>query len=93
MVTSKKNSASAGVSELGRAFGEVLERAKRLDKVVIKKRNKPVAALVELKKYEEMENLLDAFEDIALGSLAGERDRKSSKSDFLSLEEVEDMLN
>ncbi len=91
MITVKENTTFVGVSELRTAIDEVLEKAKDY-KVVIEKRHKPVAALVEIKKYEEMENLLDVFEDMALGFLAGERDQKSSKSDFLSLEEAEDRL-
>ncbi len=39
-----------------------------------------------------MESLLDAFEDIALGYLAGEREGRSAASDYLSIEEAESML-
>lgn len=42
-------------------------------KVIIERRNKPIAVLVPLKRYEQMEELLEWIEDQALGYLAKER--------------------
>ncbi len=91
MLTVKEETTFVGVSELRNSIDYVLKKAKE-HKVVIEKRHKPVAALVGIKKYEEMESLLDAFEDIALGYLAGEREKSSAPSDYLSMEEAESRL-
>ncbi len=91
MLSVKGETIFVGVSELRAGIDEILKKA-REHKVVIEKRHKPVAALVEITKYEEMENLLEALEDVALGCLARERDRGSAPSDFISMEETEDRL-
>jgi prevent-host-death family protein len=91
MLTVKEDTTFVGVSELRTRIDYVLKKAKE-HKVVIEKRHKPVAALVGIKKYEELESLLDAFEDIALGYLAKEREESSASSDYISIEEAESRL-
>ena len=88
MITVREDTTIVGVSEMRTKMDEILRLAKK-HRVIIEKRNKPVAALVDIEKYDEMEALLDALEDIALGYLARERDKTSGARDFVPIEEAE----
>lgn len=77
-----------GLSELRTHWDEILKLALK-SRVFLGKRQKPLAVLVPVKKYEEMEALLDRVEDAVLGYLARERDKKTRSSDYLSLDEAE----
>lgn len=87
MVIVKEDSALVGVSEFRTKADEIFNELK-IRKVIIEKRNKPIAVLLSLKKYEEMEELFEWIEDNALGYLAKERERSFSKAKYLSLKEV-----
>lgn len=78
--------ALVGVSELRTQLDKVLKLAKRC-KVYLGKRQKPVAVLVPIEQYQEMEARLDQIEEAALGYIAQERDQKGGK--YLSLDQVE----
>jgi len=91
MLTVKENTTFVGISELRGKMDEIVEKA-REHKVVIEKRNTPVAALVSIEKYNEMERMLDTFEDIALGYLSRERETGSKTSDYITIEQVEKRL-
>ena len=88
MITVKKDTTIVGVSEIRTKMDEILRLAKK-HRVIIEKRNKPVAALVDIKQYDEMETLLDALEDVALGYLAKEREKTSAARDFIPIKEAE----
>ena len=88
MITVKEDTTIVGVSEIRTKMDEILRLAKK-HRVIIEKRNKPVAALVDIEKYEEMEMLLDALEDVALGYLAKDREKTSSARDFIPIKEAE----
>lgn len=86
MLTVKEKTTLVGVSELRTHWDEIL---KFLDKsnVIIEKRNAPLAALISIRRFMEIEEQLEWIEDIVLGYIARERDRK--KTGYLSLEEAE----
>ena len=88
MITVKEDTTIVGVSEIRTKMDEILRLAKK-NRVIIEKRNRPVAALVDIEKYEEMEMLLDALEDTALGYLAKERENASVDRDFIPIDEAE----
>jgi len=62
MHTIKEDTTLVGVSELRTRLEKILEEAKR-HKVVIEKRNKPVAVLIAIERYNAIEELLDRIED------------------------------
>ncbi len=85
MHTVKEDTTLVGVSELRTRLEKILEEAKH-HKVVIEKRNKPVAVLIAIERYNAIEGILDQIEDYELGKLAKEREGKSSRKDYISLE-------
>ena len=87
MISVKEDTAIFGVSELRTKMDSALALAKS-HRVVLGRRNKPVAVIVDIKKYEEMEEMLDALEDFALGYLARDRER-SDPSDYVDLRDAE----
>jgi prevent-host-death family protein len=87
MFTIKEDTTLVGVSELRTKLEKIIEEAK-FRKVIIEKRNKPVAVLVAIDKYNAMEELLDKFEDYELANKAKQREKRSSKKDYIALEEA-----
>ena len=84
MITVKEDTTFIGVSELRTEIDKILEQSKK-HKVLIGRRNKPVAVLINIEKFEHMELILDTLEDMALGYLAKEREAKSKSSDFVPI--------
>lgn len=84
MYTIREDTTLVGVSELRTKIEKILEEAK-LHKIVIEKRNKPIAVLIAIEQYNAMEELLDSVEDLELGRMAKEREKRSSKKDYVSL--------
>ncbi|OGW93863.1 MAG: hypothetical protein A3G36_00065 [Omnitrophica bacterium RIFCSPLOWO2_12_FULL_45_13] len=84
MHTIREDTTLVGVSELRTKIEKILEEAK-LHKIVIEKRNKPIAVLIAIEQYNAMEELLDGIEDLELGRMAKEREKRSSKKDYVSL--------
>jgi prevent-host-death family protein len=87
MYTVRENTTLVGVSELRNKIDKILEKA-RSHRIVIEKRNKPLAVLITIDEYELMEGLLDRIEDYELGRIAGEREKKSSMKDYITLEKA-----
>ena len=85
MITVKEDTALVGVSELRTNIEKILEESKK-HKVLIGKRNKPVAVLMDMEKYSKIQHTLELLEDFALGFLARERDKKSKLSDYVDIE-------
>ena len=87
MITVKENTTLVGISELRnspeRIFKEISKRP-----VVIERHRKPVAVLMPIKKFEEMEKLFDLIEDLVLSSLAQEREKRHRKPQWVSIEEA-----
>ena len=88
MITVKEDTTLVGVSELRGNIDKILQETKK-HKVLIEKRNKPVAVLLALEQYERMEEILDTLEDIALCYLARERESRSTEKDYLDIDEIE----
>lgn len=87
MVIVKGDSALVGVSEF-RTKAEAIFNELKSRKIIIEKRNKPIAVLLSLKKYEEMEELFEWIEDNALGYIAREREKSTPKAKYISLQEA-----
>jgi prevent-host-death family protein len=87
MYTIKEETTLVGVSELRNRMDKVLEEA-RHHKVVIEKRNKPVAVLIAIDQYSAMEEILDRIEDIELGRLAEKREKGSKAGDYIPIDKA-----
>ena len=87
MITIKENTTLIGVSELRTNLDKILEESKK-HKILIEKRHKPVAVLMAMEKYNQMEKALELLEDFALGYLAKERHKLSKESDYIDIEEA-----
>lgn len=85
MITVKEDTALVGISELRTHIEEILEESKK-HKIVIGRRNKPVAVLLDMEKYNQMEHALELLEDFVLGFLAKERDSKTKSSEYVDIE-------
>ena len=87
MYTIKEETTLVGVSELRNRIDKVIEEARR-HKVIIEKRNKPVAVLMAIDQYDAMELILDHIEDLELGRSARKREKSSKNSDYISIEKA-----
>lgn len=87
MYTIKENTTLVGVSELRNRIDKILQEAQN-HKVIIEKRNKPVAVLIAIDQYNAMEELIDRIEDLELGRISKEREKSSSKNDYISIEKA-----
>lgn len=85
MITVKEDTTIVGVSELRTHIEKILEESKK-HKVLIGKRNKPIAVLLDMEKYNRMEHTLELLEDFALSFLAKERDSKTKSSEYVDIE-------
>jgi len=85
MMTVRGQTTIAAISELRNKSEAILQHLKE-SKVVLERHKKPVAVMLDYKKYEDLETMLDFAEDYILGMLAKERDEKSSKKDFIDIE-------
>lgn len=83
----KEETTLVGVSELRTRLEKILEEAKH-HKVVIEKRNKPVAVLIPIEQYNEIEEILDMVEDMEFGRIAHEREARASAKDYVSIEKA-----
>ena len=88
MLNIKEDTTLVGVSELRTKMDEILKESK-IHKVIIEKRNKPVAVLLSMERYKHIEEVLELLEDKALGYLAREREKKSTSKDYVDIEEAQ----
>ena len=91
MYTFDKKTTLVGVSELRTKIDKILKAAKD-HKVLIGKRNKLMAVLLDIEKYNQMEKALDFLEDFALGYLAKEREKNSNLLDYVDIDRVEEEI-
>jgi len=91
MFTVREDTTLVGISELRTNFDRVLEALTR-NKVLLERRNKPLAVIVPIEKYNHMEELIEMIEDAGLGYLAKERDLKSRPQDYLDIDTAERKL-
>ena len=87
MYTVKEDTTLVGVSELRTSLDRILKEAK-FHKVIIEKRNKPIAVLMAIDRYNEVEAILDAIEDHELARIARQRERSASTKDYLPIEKI-----
>ena len=85
MITVKENTTLVGVSELRNAPERIFKEMQKRQ-VVIERHRKPVAVLIPIEKFEEMEQLLDFVEDHMLRLLAQEREKKHKNPKWISIE-------
>lgn len=88
MHTIQEETTLVAFSELRTKLKEIL-KALGHSKVILERRNRPLAVLVPIDRYEKMEEILEMVEDRALGYLAREREKKILEKDYLTLEELE----
>lgn len=82
MKTFEEKTTVVGVSELRTKFDKILNSAKD-HKVVIERRNKNLAVLIDITRYQEIERMLDMVEEFALGNIANERNTSAKPSDYI----------
>lgn len=91
MFTVKEDTTLVGISEMRTSFDKVLGAIGN-SKVLLERRNKPLAVIVSIEKYNQMEHFIESAEDMVLGYLARERDFKSNPSDYIDLDVAEKRL-
>ncbi|OGX45340.1 MAG: hypothetical protein A3G38_04030 [Omnitrophica WOR_2 bacterium RIFCSPLOWO2_12_FULL_51_8] len=91
MFTVNEDTTLVGISELRTSFAKVLEALGRT-KVLLERRNKPIAVIVPIEKYNRMEALIELIEDTELGLLAKERALKSGPDDYIAIAEAKRKL-
>ena len=77
-----------GISEFRTQADEILKVAQH-EPVIVEKHHKPMAVLVPITDYNRTRETLDRLEDCLMGLLAKEREQRSKRKDFLTLEELE----
>ncbi|MFA6143094.1 MAG: type II toxin-antitoxin system Phd/YefM family antitoxin [Candidatus Omnitrophota bacterium] len=87
MYTIKEDTTLVGVSELRNKIDKIIDES-RHHKVIIERRNKPVAVLIAIDEYNAMEEMLDRIEDLEMGRSAKEREKRSSIKDYISIEKA-----
>lgn len=85
MITVKENTTLVNISEL-RNKPEKIFREMRKRRVVVEKHRRPVAVLIPVEQFKELEELLDFVEDHVLGWLAREREKGRKDPTWISLE-------
>ena len=85
MITVTENTTLVGVSEMRTKMDEILAISHK-HMVIIEKRNKPLAVLIDAGQYAKMEKRLGVLEDFALAHLAKARERNSKRSDYIAIE-------
>ncbi len=84
MITVKKETTIAGLSEL-RTKSEAILKELKSHPVVLEKHNKPVAVMVDYRRFEQEEEMLDYAEEYILACLAEKRDKESKKTDYVDI--------
>lgn len=87
MVTVKENTTLVGISEFRTKADAIFQQLKN-SKVIIERRNRPIAVMVSIKKYEELEEMLEWIEDNALGYLAKKREKSTPGAKYISSQEA-----
>lgn len=85
MMTVKENTTIAAISEL-RNKSEAILHSLNENRVILERHKKPVAVMMNYKRFEALEKMIDFAEDYILGSIALERDKKSKPSDFVDID-------
>ena len=84
MKTFEEKTTVVGVSELRTKLDKILNLAKD-HKILIERRNKNLAVLIDITRYQEIEQMLDMVEEFALGNIAKERGVSAKPSDYIPI--------
>ena len=76
-----------GTTELRNEIPMITKDIKTMTVIVVK-RGKPIAILEDYEKHKQKEEFLEEFEDLVLGYIAKDRDKKSRKGDYISIEKL-----
>jgi hypothetical protein len=85
MMTVKEHTTIAAISELRNKSEAILHSLKE-NRVILERHKKPIAVMLDFKRFEAMEKMIDFAEDYILGSIALQRDKHSKPSDFIDIE-------
>ena len=85
MITVREDTTLVGVSEMRTKMDEILAISHK-HMVIIEKRNKPLAVLIDAGQYAKMEKRIEVLEDFVLAHLASTREKKSKRSDYIDIE-------
>jgi len=92
MLNINEDTTIVGSTELRNEINKLTKNLKQ-KKVIVTKRGTPIGVLEDYASYQEKEELLDLFEDLVLGHLAEERDRKSTRRDYMTSAEFKQKLD
>ncbi len=84
MITVKKETTIAGLSELRTKSEEILKELKN-HPVVLEKHNKPIAVMFDYHRFKVEEEMLDYAEEYILARLAEKRDKETKRSDYIDI--------
>ena len=84
MMTVRENTTIAAISEL-RSQTEAILHSLKENRVILERHKKPVAVMLNYKRFEALEAMIDFAEDYILGATALQRDKTSTKSDFVDI--------
>jgi PHD/YefM family antitoxin component YafN of YafNO toxin-antitoxin module len=85
MMTVRENTTIAAISELRNKSEAILHSLKE-NRVILERHKRPIAVMLDFKRFEAMEKMIDFAEDYILGSIALQRDKNSKPSDFIDIE-------
>lgn len=85
MITVKGKTTIASISELRNKSEAILENVKD-HQVVLEKHSKPVIVMIDYKRYETLEKMLDFAEDYILGMIALQRKKEARAEDYIDIE-------
>ena len=85
MMTIKEETTIVGVSEMRTKMDEILA-ASRKHLVIIEKRNKPLAVLIDAIAYARLAERMEILEDFVLAHVAKAREHGAKKSDYIDIE-------
>lgn len=85
MMTVKAHTTIAAISEL-RNKSEAIFHSLKENRVILERHKKPIAVMLDYKRFEAMEKMIDFAEDYILGAIALERDKKAKPSDFVDID-------
>lgn len=85
MITVKADTTLVGVSEMRTKMNDILAATQK-HMVIIGKRNKPFAVLINAVQFAKMEERMEILEDFVLAHLAKAREHGSKKKDYIDIE-------
>jgi PHD/YefM family antitoxin component YafN of YafNO toxin-antitoxin module len=91
MKTIQEKTTLVAVSELRTKMDQVLEALKH-STVMIERRHRPIAVLLDVEYYRQLDRMMERISDVLLAVEARERARSGTPKKDLTLDEVEKRL-